>query len=100
VPLGNQAYLGTQVSQLAAAQAAHFNSIHGNASREDGKKSIDSAKQRCFARAAGPKDGDPLAPLDTQRDLIQHAGAFVVTANNKVTYLKHGDNGKTRPAPK
>jgi hypothetical protein len=99
VPLGNQAYLGTQVSQLAAAQAAHFNSIHANASRNYGKKSIDSAKQRCFARAAGPKDGDLLASLYAQGDLIQHAGAFVVTANNKVTYLKHGDKWKNQACP-
>ncbi len=87
-----------RISQPPAAQAAHFNSIHGNASGNNGEKSIDSAKQRCFARAAGAKDGNLFAPPDTQRDLIQHAGAFVVTTNNEVTYLKHGDSGRTRPA--
>jgi hypothetical protein len=37
--------------------------------------------------------------MDAQGDFIQHAGAFVVTANDKVTYLKHG-GPETRPASK
>ncbi|HSR09442.1 MAG TPA: hypothetical protein VLM42_20075, partial [Bryobacteraceae bacterium] len=68
--LRNHAYLGTQASQTPAAQTTHFNSIHGNASGKNGKKSVNGAKQRCFARAARPKDGDFLAPPDAQGDLI------------------------------
>jgi hypothetical protein len=90
VPLGNHAYLGAQIPQPPAAQTTHFNPIHGNASGKNRKKSTDGAKKRCLARAAGPKDGDLFAPPHAQRDSIQHPGAFVVTANNKVIYLKHG----------
>jgi hypothetical protein len=90
VPLGNHAYLGAQAPQPPAAQTIHFNPIHGNASRKNRKKSADGAKQRCLARAAGPKDSDLFSPADAQGNSIQHGSAFAVTANNEVIYLKHG----------